>query len=202
MYDAWILQNRYVSYLILHFSCVKSMSLPFPWCVPAASMPYLSIIGAYNRPPYIVIFLPMKFLVLLPFIMHLSSILFFFFSQKNNKKYVQFIEGHWFIITVIGIQHAFPQKRPQYTQFKKCKQNWQEDLQFLVFEEDWSNCKNWEGESCSLLLNARSPLSASLPSTDMLLGLKNISPDRDGIDGKKKGAFSGFFGGSIGLLRT
>ena len=32
------------------------------------------------------------------------------------------------------------------------------------------------------------------------LGLNNISPERDGTEGKKNGAFSGFFGGSIGLF--
>lgn len=33
-------------------------------------------------------------------------------------------------------------------------------------------------------------------------GLNSISPEREGRDGRKKGAFSGFFGGSIGLLRA
>lgn len=33
-------------------------------------------------------------------------------------------------------------------------------------------------------------------------GVNNISPESDGIEGRKKGAFSGFLGGSIGLLRT
>jgi len=42
----------------------------------------------------------------------------------------------------------------------------------------------------------------SFSSFAVLLGLNNISPERDGTEGKKKGAFSGFFGGSIGLLRT
>jgi hypothetical protein len=43
-----------------------------------------------------------------------------------------------------------------------------------------------------------------LLSVSLLLagGSNNISPERDGTDGKKKGAFSGFFGGSIGLFRT
>ena len=51
-----------------------------------------------------------------------------------------------------------------------------------------------------LSLSALSGLVSS-PSTGSL-GLNNISPERDGTEGKKKGAFSGFFGGSIGLLRT
>jgi hypothetical protein len=51
-----------------------------------------------------------------------------------------------------------------------------------------------------LSLSVSSGLLSS-PSTGSL-GLNNISPDRDGIEGRKKGVFSGFFGGSIGLLRT
>lgn len=47
-------------------------------------------------------------------------------------------------------------------------------------------------------------ISTSLPFASPLasLGVNNISPERDGTEGKKKGAFSGFLGGSIGLLRT
>lgn len=46
--------------------------------------------------------------------------------------------------------------------------------------------------------------SAPIPSSfsDILLGSNNISPEIDGTEGKKNGAFSGFFGGSIGLLRA
>jgi hypothetical protein len=39
-------------------------------------------------------------------------------------------------------------------------------------------------------------------SFELAGGSNNISPERDGTEGKKNGAFSGFLGGSIGLLRT
>lgn len=45
-------------------------------------------------------------------------------------------------------------------------------------------------------------LRLSVSSLVDSLGLNNISPERDGTEGKKKGAFSGFLGGSIGLLRA
>lgn len=45
-------------------------------------------------------------------------------------------------------------------------------------------------------------LRLSVSSLVNSLGLNNISPERDGTEGKKKGAFSGFLGGSIGLLRA
>lgn len=45
-------------------------------------------------------------------------------------------------------------------------------------------------------------LSVSVSSLTDSLGLNDISPERDGTKGKKKGAFSGFLGGSIGLLRA
>jgi len=44
--------------------------------------------------------------------------------------------------------------------------------------------------------------SSFSPSASESFALNNISPDSEGIEGKKKGAFSGFFGGSIGLLRA
>lgn len=44
--------------------------------------------------------------------------------------------------------------------------------------------------------------SSISPSASVSFDLNNISPESEGIEGKKKGAFSGFFGGSIGLLRA
>jgi len=76
------------------------------------------------------------------------------------------------------------------------------NLQFCVSEQEFSNCRNGEDKSDFCLLSFNSLLFASFASSVTTTSdLNNTSPESEGVVGKKKGAFSGFFGGSIGLLR-
>lgn len=83
---------------------------------------------------------------------------------------------------------------------RKCKHC--VDSQFCVSEEDSRSCKNWDDVISDFFCCSLSTLFSSLSVFAGSEGLNSISPEREGRDGRKKGAFSGFFGGSIGLLRT
>jgi hypothetical protein len=74
---------------------------------------------------------------------------------------------------------------------------------YLQFWSSPHDCKSWlKCEERSAIVLWLAP-SVVLSSVSLLAGgSNNISPERDGTEGKKKGAFSGFLGGSTGLFRT
>lgn len=75
-------------------------------------------------------------------------------------------------------------------------------LQLSVSFEHW---RRYRKRDCGISNLVFICFPSSVPSfsfNDNLPDSNNISPERDGTEGKKNGAFSGFFGGSIGLLRT
>ena len=111
-------------------------------------------------------------------------------NVKNARENFQRIMKLFNYLTEINIEDAYKYQKVGF-------------LQLSVSFEDWRRYRKRDGvESNLVLFICFSSPAPSFSFTGNLPGSNNTSPERDGTEGKKNGAFSGFFGGSIGLLRT